>query len=102
MKYHLRLRAQYLGRLCMTWQSKIRSLPAGNSMSDDSWGPNAVDLAKLRSFEFQESTAEAESDDEWDMEEDYDADDVDRAELLESIELNALADSFRNDMYLDE
>jgi hypothetical protein len=86
----------------MTWQSKIRSLPAGNSISDDSWGPNAADLAKFRSLEFQESTAEAGSDDEWDMEEEYDADDADRAELLESIELNALADEFRNDLYLGE
>jgi hypothetical protein len=77
-------------------------LPAGNSISDDSWGPNATDLAKIRSFEFQESTVEAESDDEWDMEEEYDADDADGAELLESIELNALADEFRNELYLGE
>ena len=100
MKYHLKLRAEYLAHLCITWQSKIRSLPVGNSIPDDSWGPTAADLARIRSFEFQESTIEAGSDDEWDMEEEYDADDADRGELLESIELNALADEFRNDLYL--
>jgi hypothetical protein len=88
----LKLQAEHLAQLCIAWQSKIHQMPGGDVISDDSWGPTAADLAAVQSFEFHESTAEIDSGDEWEIEQETDEED---AELLEAIEVNALTDEFR-------
>jgi hypothetical protein len=100
MIYQLQLQARYLGQLCVTWQSKIRLTPGGHTISDDSWGPTAADLSAVQTFEFYESTTqEAESDDEWENEQEDDGGD---AELWEAIEQSALVNEFRGDFELGE
>ena len=99
MNYQLGLQAEYLAQLCFIWKSKIWLTPGGDSIPDDVWGPTATDLSAIQSFEFHESTAEAESEDRWVFEEESEVED---AELLEAIELSALADEFRSGLQLED
>ena len=90
LTYQLDLRVQYLCRLCVTWQGKLRSIPCAMS---ESWGPSDQNLIDTVAFEFQGSwdRVDVDTDDELDCDDDLRVqDDDDMLELVETMELSTI------------
>jgi hypothetical protein len=86
MKYQLERHAEYLTYLVSVWQPEVRLIP--NEMPE-SWGPTEEQLAKIRSYEFYESTVVKdchEQSDENDDDEGDGEDDESDDGLLEAID----------------
>jgi len=58
MKYQLKQHAEYLTHLVSLWRPAVTVIPAEIS---ESWGPSEEELAKIRLYEFHESTTMKES-----------------------------------------
>jgi hypothetical protein len=71
IKYLFQQHANYLAWLVSIWQPKVILLPANDNMPE-SWGPTTQNLADIRHFEFYESTAMDDGNDEG---QDYNNDD---------------------------
>ena len=88
LHYQLQLRQKYLVRLCLSWKVHIMSIPA---QTEDNWGPTEAELDRGRASEVSESVLDMEEivEDEYEDEDDgYDA------EILDTMEIQALADQF--------
>ena len=88
LHYQLQLRQKYLVRLCLSWKVHIMSIPA---QMEDNWGPTEAELDRGRGLEVSESVLDIEEivEDEYENEDDgYDA------EILDTMEIQALADQF--------
>jgi hypothetical protein len=115
--YQLHQRAQYLCRLCATWQAKVRIIPTDSDIGD-CWGPSEAEISDALMFEHHGSwdvefgTAEDEEEDENDgldgmdlEDQEYDwfsNDDIgdDNGDLLEEMEASALNYVVDLDAYL--
>ena len=95
LAYQLQQQAQYLSRLCITWQSKVRAI--GVNMPQ-SWGPSDQDLLRALESERQGSWSMNESmdtDEEHEDEyEDSESEDEEDGELLYASEMSALSDAY--------
>jgi hypothetical protein len=96
LRYQFSRQADYLAQLCVTWQTKVQSIPPDQHMSR-SWGPSDEVMRGAVAFEYQGSwDVEDRMDDDSD-DEGYDGEDVDESdgELWEAVEALALADEYR-------
>ncbi|RDB23171.1 hypothetical protein Hypma_009676 [Hypsizygus marmoreus] len=98
MKYQLQQRKSYLCRLCAVWEQKTRILPSRYVMPA-SWGPTEVELMEALQLDQSASWDDETEDDiiESDADSELDGDDE---ELLEAIELSALADAYRQEEHM--
>ncbi|KDR70808.1 hypothetical protein GALMADRAFT_75558 [Galerina marginata CBS 339.88] len=102
--FQLKERKKYLLRLCVAWKPQVLVIP---DIFNDSWGPNEAEIAEAKKLEITErvwgpSDAEMAEENEFEVrervyEEDEEADfvgeeqeDIDEAELLDNIEVNAM------------
>ncbi|KDR65453.1 hypothetical protein GALMADRAFT_81864, partial [Galerina marginata CBS 339.88] len=75
MMFELNKRKTYLLRLCVAWQPEVLVIP---DASYDSWGPSYAEIAEAKRSEVTESVIEKDNEN------------MDEAELLDNIEVNAL------------
>ncbi|RDB20395.1 hypothetical protein Hypma_012501 [Hypsizygus marmoreus] len=95
MKYQLQQRKLYLCHLCAVWEQKTKTLPSRYDMPA-TWGPTEVELMEALQLDQSASWDNETEDDaaESDADSELDGDDE---ELLEAIELSALADAYRQE-----
>jgi hypothetical protein len=96
LAYQLQQRAQYLSRLCVTWQSKVRAIDVNMPQS---WGPSEEDLLKALESERQGSWSMNKSmdtgEEDEDEYEDSESEDEEDGELFYASEMSALSDAYR-------
>jgi hypothetical protein len=103
LAYQLDLRAQELCLLCITWQGKLRPIPADG---DECWGPSEDELKKVAEFEFNLSLEDdsdteregrqscgSDSGEDWAGVEQEGSD----GDLIESLDALAFSDEYRNE-----
>ncbi|KDR80500.1 hypothetical protein GALMADRAFT_62166 [Galerina marginata CBS 339.88] len=84
MIFQLNKRKEYLLKLCIAWQPQVLIIP---DELDDSWGPSDAEIEAAKRLEVTESVVE--DDEIFDFSE-GEQEDMDEAELLDNLEVNAI------------
>ncbi|KII83000.1 hypothetical protein PLICRDRAFT_76994, partial [Plicaturopsis crispa FD-325 SS-3] len=98
MLYQLKLRKEYLLRLCLTWQKMVGGIVPSQPMPE-SWGPTLEELIDTAVLENTASYEDPEGEDDGDYAGygEEDEEEEDDSELLEVAEESALADAYKDE-----
>lgn len=92
LEYQLKLRAQFLCRLCGTWKTKVMAVRCFRDMSD-SWGPSQKEIDRAMSLSVRSGDDGDNSEEEDDQEQaDYEMEE----ELIEAIEQFTFTDALQS------